>query len=59
MELPQPAEDAVKSGKRLQSPEFVRVDTSKKGTRLLLILGPKLLGDPHFLPSLNEFITSP
>jgi len=58
-QLRQPIRDLLKSGKTPPSPIIVRQETaSAKGTKLLIFLGPNPAADPHYLPTLTQFLAN-
>ncbi len=59
IELSQPAQDLVVSGKRSLSPEIVRQENpNPSGPKFLLFLGPNPLQDPHYRSTLYDFLAS-
>jgi pimeloyl-ACP methyl ester carboxylesterase len=57
-ELRLPVRELLKSGKTPPSLVIVRQETaSTKGPRQLIFLGPNAVGDPHYLPTLTEFLS--
>ncbi len=59
IELSQPIQAIVLSGKLSPSPEIVRQENpNPSGPKFLLFLGPNPAADPHFLPSLKDFLAA-
>jgi len=59
IELRQPTQAIVLAGKLSPSPEIVRQENpNPSGPRFLLFLGPKPVADPHYLPTLKDFVAS-
>jgi uncharacterized protein len=59
IELSQPTQDLVLSGKTATSLEIVRQENpNPSGPKFLLFLGPKPANDPHYLPTLEDFLAA-
>jgi uncharacterized protein len=59
VELSQPTQAIVLSGKLSPSPEIVRQENpNPSGPKFLLFLGPKPATDPRYLPTLSEFLAA-
>ncbi len=59
VELSQPTQAIVLSGRLSPSPETVRQENpNPSGPRFLLLLGPKPVADPHYLPTLKDFLAA-
>lgn len=59
IELSQPAQAVVVSGKLTPSTEIIRQENpNASGPKFLLFLGPKPAADPHYLPSLRDFLAA-
>ena len=59
IELSQPTQAIVLSGKPSPSSEIVRQENpNPSGPKFLLFLGPKPATDPHYLPSLEDFLAA-
>ncbi len=59
IELSQPTQAIVLSGKMSPSPEIVRQENpNPSGPKFLLFLGPKPGADPRYLPALRDFLAA-